>query len=364
MISSRQLAIMIALSRISVITIFLPVVTAADARQDAWIAAMFATAGGLVVSLLPVMLADRFPGKSYGEYVKIVLGRGLGGVASLLLAAFYIALVVLRSRQLAFLLIASQLEEEPGWIFAATTVLVGSYGAYLGADGLGRAAEVFLTVVAFSIVVGLLLVFISVPIDLGLLQPVLYRGWEPVLEASINPIFWFATSGAVVLVLSKYCVDHRGIVKAVLAGTAISGVTLTVMALTATVTLGPMEARAQLSPVLSLSRTVFIEGVIERLDELLMSVWIAGVAFDVAVFMLVASMLISDAHKVTARKVVLLAGSLAIFLASLRVTDVFIIRRILQPIWTGYAMVAVHGCLIGGVLLVAALRGQRGGDER
>ncbi|GEM_PF-1230685 len=360
MISTRQLGIIVALSRVSVITVFLPVITAADARQDAPIAAVVSTLGGVLLTLPAVALAVRFPGTSYGGFARRVLGKPLGILASVLLAGFFLVLVVLRARQLAFLLIASQLELAPSWIFAGTVVLVGGYGASLGGDSLGRMAEILLTLVVGSIVVGLSLAFLSVPIDFRYLRPIMHRGWGPVLYASLNPIFWFVTSGSVVLALSAYCPDHRRIPRAVMAAIVGSGVVLVAMAIGATIIFGPEKAQGQLSPALSLARIVFVHGVIERMDALLMSVWVAGVTFDAALFTLVSVVTLSDATRISPKYVLIAIVSIGFILAVQRFVDIFLIRRLVDPVYTTWAAVLVHVLMVGGTLLVAVITGRRG----
>lgn len=361
MISSRQLLFIVLLSRVSVITIFLPVVTSARALQDAWIAAALATVVGALAVSLSVFLARRFPTQGYGSYVQRILGAPIGKTLALILAVFYFALAALRARQLGFLLIASQLEQAPGWIFSVTTVGVGLYGAYLGADTLGRAAEVLVTVVGATIVFGVVMVLASVTPEAGYLMPVLARGWRPVLEASVNPVFWFAVSGSVVLVLAHRCVDQEGLLRAVVWGIILSGIVLMLIAVLATVTFGPHEAQKQLSPMLSLSRTMYIEGSLERLDALLMSIWVAGVTFDTALYLMASFMTVSDAFEVRYERLLIPLGLAGAGLASLRVVDVFLIREILSPAPTGVAFIGLQGVLIAFVLLVAVFRGQ---DDR
>lgn len=357
MISSRQLLLIVFLSRISVMAIFLPVVTSARALHDAWIAAILATVLGVLLASLSVSLARRFPSESYGRYVQRILGAPVGKMLALMLAAFYFALALLRARQLGFLLIAAQLEQAPGWIFAVTTVGAGLYGGYLGADALGRAAEVLVTVVGVTIVFGIAMVLISVAPEMGYLSPILARGWRPIAEASVNPVFWFAVSGSVVLVLGHRCLEQKDMLRATAWAVILSGIILVLIAALATVTFGPHEAQKQLSPMLSLSRTMYIQGALERLDALLMSIWVVGVTFDTALYLMVSFMTVGDAFDIRYEALFIPLGLVGAVLASFRVADVFLIREVLSPLPTGVALVFLQGVLVTLVLLVAVLRG-------
>ncbi len=357
MISSRQLLFIVFLSRISVVTIFLPVVTSARALQDAWIAALLATVVGAVAVSLSVFLARRFPDEGYGSYVQRIMGAPVGKVLALVLASLYFGLALLRARQLGFLLITAQLEQAPGWVFAVTMIGAGLYGAYLGPDSLGRAAEVLVTVVAASILFGTIMVLVSAVPEVGYLMPVLARGWRPVAEATVNPVFWFAVSGSVVLVLGHRCLEQKDMLRAVVWAVILSGIVLTVIATLATVTFGPHEAQKQMSPMLSMSRTMFIKGALERLDALLISIWVGGVTFDTALYLMASFMILADVFNVRYGRLFLPLGLVGAVLASLRVADVFLIREILSPLPTGVALVVLQGVVVAFVLMMAVLRG-------
>lgn len=361
-ISARQLMLIVALSRISVIVIFLPVVTAADARQDAWIAAILAVGGGMALGAMAASLVRRFPGRTFACFARDVLGRVVGTGAALVLGLFFYALAVIRARQLALLVVTALFDRTPGWAIALTVLSAGLYGAFLGSDALGRAAEILITVIGASIVGGLALQFASGGVDFSLLLPILSRGIGPVLEATVVPIFWFATSALTVLVLTSVCAEPARAAGAVVKATLISGSVLVVVAATAIATFGPHEAQLQLSPVLSLARSVFLMGVAERLDVVLLNIWVLGVAFDIALFLFVSSLTLGDSLALGARSVLVVLAALGTVPVSLRSIDMFDIRRIFKPLPTGVTTLAIHVGLVGLTLLVALIRrkGEKG----
>ncbi len=358
MISSRQLMLIVALSRLSVIFVFMPVVTGADALQDAWLAVILATAAGALFGAAAAHLATRFPDDTFGTFARDVLGTIPGVVAATALGLFFYSLAIMRTRQLAFLLIATQLQQAPSWVFATTMILGAIYGTYLGPDAFGRAAEILFTLIVASILVGVVLLPIAVPMDVRLLQPVLARGLEPILEASINPAFWFASSAATVLFLAKYTVDVKQAVKSVVKGTLISGSTLLLMAVLATVSLGPQEARNQISPLVSMARIIYIRDAIERLDLLALNIWVLGLQFDAALFLLAATVILADAWAVKSNSMLLLLGAGGLVVASLKVFDLFMIRQALTPEITGIVTLVLHVGIIGLTLVIAIVRGK------
>lgn len=362
-ISSRQIFFMIAISRISVIVVFLPVVTLTDVLQDAWISAGLATAAAMLLGGFVSLLVPRFPGRSFSGSARETLGNVLGALAGLCVGLLYYAAALVRTRTLSFLLVTSTLPEAPSPLLAALALLVSSYGAYLGPDAMGRTAELLFTLIIASILVGFIVLFISPgnP-DLLLIEPVLSRGFGPVLEASLNPFFWFLLSAGTVLALGKYCIDPKAIPRHIAGAMLLAGAALVSITLAALVYLGPHQARDQFSPVLSLARVAFVPGVVERLDLVVTNMWVLGVVFDVTVLLLVSSVILGDALGVRIPAMTTFLTVLGIVTVSLRSTDPFFFRRVLDPKPITAIALAFTG-LVGLVFLVSLIRGKGGKED-
>lgn len=361
-ISARQLMLIIALSRTSVMAVFLPVVSAANALHDAWLASVVAAVAGTVLGLLSATLAARFPRKSLGASAKITLGTVAGFVVAAVFALFYLVVALAELRHFGILFETFEFSRTPGWALSLSIWAVAVYGVHLGADSLGRSAETLFTVVGLVIVFSLILAGVARVADTGYLRPMLARGWKPVLQATVNPIFWFATSGGVVLALGKFC-EHSRLRRAVAYGLVISGTLLTVMAATATIVLGPYGARDQVSPLMTVAHTVFLRGVFERLDILLMSIWVIAVTFDVTLLFMVAVVILADAVSVSPNLVLWALAIPGGVILTNRSTTLFDFRTAFGAVPTGTATVVVFVGFVGLVLVSAILRG-RGGDDQ
>ncbi|MDP2858692.1 MAG: GerAB/ArcD/ProY family transporter [Bacillota bacterium] len=358
LISARQLMLMILVAKISVMVIFLPVVTGGDARQDAWIAAILATLAGSLFGALMASLAMRFPGKSFGSFAQDVLGGVLGRAAAVLVALSLYGMAVLRSRVLAFIIVSEVMRETPEWVFGLSILVAATYGSTLGPDAMGRASEAIFTIVMGSIVIGIALVLVSRVGPATSLKPVLERGIGPVLGATITPVFYFATSAAMVLALGKYCTEPRRLRGAVVASLLISGVVLTTITALVVTTLGPHTAGHELAPVLALGKAVFFEGILERLDLPLIAVWALGLAFEVTLLLLSSSIILGDAFGLQFRHVAVGLALVAMVLVSLQATTIFDYKQVISPEVTGPLTLVVHVGLVGLVLIVASIRGK------
>ncbi len=359
-VTPKQIMAIVALSRINTMAVSMPVLTAGNALQDAWIATFLGTLGGILVAGIATTLASRFPGRTFGEFSKDILGRALGTTAGLVLGAFFFAVALLRSRQLVLLFITTTLERTPDWAIAIPILILGVYGAILGSDTIGRAAPVLLVMVVAAMGFGVALLSFSVEVDLLEITPILAQGISPALVASINPIFWFATSASVSLVMTGLSTKPDRVRHAVTMGILISGFVVTFLVAMAVATLGAAEASVQLSPLLTVSRTVFLANVTERLDVLLFALWVPGISFDLALFLFAASFTLSKALGVSQITLAVTLGTLAILFASLGYADMFRVRENLSILTTGMATLTIHIGLVGLVLAVAAIRGKHG----
>jgi len=353
---------MIALSRFTVMIVFLPVVTTGTAGRDAWLAAILAVFGGMAVGALAAVLSARFPGQSIGGFARAAAGIP-GLVLAVIVAGYYFFIAVVETRLLTLLLITVNLPRTPGWAVALPILVVAVYGAALGPDTIGRSSEILITLLLASVFLGLLLLLISGQTDIGLLRPVLARGLRPVLTSTVNPVLWFAISAGSVLALGKYCEPHR-LVKSVIAGTAISGTILVIMATVTIMTLGAGEAVDQLSPMLAVARTVFFMGLAERIDVLLFNVLMIGAVFDMTLFLLVAAVVLSDAFHVRGRTVVIVLGVLAVAPLAYRRVSIFELLKLFDVVASGFMLATVYIGLVGLLLLIALVRGKKGESGR
>jgi spore germination protein KB len=356
-ISTRQLFFIISLSRISIIVVFLPIITITDVLQDAWIAAIVATTIAILLGILVGSLLLRFTRKSFAEISRESLGLTLGIPTGPLVGLLFYFITLLRTRNLAFLIVTSALPEAPDSAIGIMAWLVATYGAYLGPDAMGRSAEFLITIVGLSIVAGFVLLAMS-PIrpDIFFLKPVLSRGLLPVIPALANPVFWFLISGGLALGLGKYCVDPARIRRALVTSLLLSGIMLVILSVTVLIYMGPHQSKEQFSPLLSLAHVAFVSGIVERLDILIATLWMLGVVFDVTVLLLVASVILADTFGVRANLTVLVLSGLGLIPLALRLGDPFQIRKILEPGPTALATAVLLG-LIGLVFLVSVIRG-------
>ncbi len=263
---------------------------------------------------------------------------------------------------MSLVILSSMFTLTPAWVLALSIVIVVIYCASLGADALGRASELFFTIVVLSFVIGLILLMTGGEVDYMYLTPVLARGFGPVIGAAWVPLLWYATSSSLVLGFGKYCSRPGLLPAAVFKAVLISGVFQLALVANAVATFGPVQAVNQMSPIVSMARTLCIPGFIERLDVLLLSVWAVGIVFDITVTFFVGTAILAEAFGTTPRVTALVVGVPLSVGIVMRQTTIFEIGALLSPSYAMALTLAFHIGLVG-TLLATSLLTKKGGPS-
>lgn len=362
MINPRQLFFIIALTRISALLVLLPVVTAGNALQDAWISVIVATVVAILFVWLGAYLAMKHPGKSLGQFSRDLLGKTGGAITTGLLAISFYVLCLIRTRLVSLVIISHFMPKTPGWALAIPVLLTAFYGAMMGPDTVGRASEFLFTVMALIIVVSMVMSYVWSAERVAGLKPVLSRGLRPVFGAAVPAAFLGLMSGLRVLALGRFTVEEHKMPKATALALLVSGLVLLVVTIDVLTTLGPAQAQAYVMPVLALASSVFIEGILERLDLVLMTAWVLGITFDVTVLLASSSILIGDSLGIGHRKVAAALFLLGVVPVSHRFTDIFVMRQLHSIPVTGIWSAAICVGTLAPVCIAYLIKKRRGGS--
>lgn len=362
MISARQLFFILALARIGALLVLLPVMQSGNAMRDAWISVILATVASVFIAWLGSYLAMKHPKRSLGHFANDLLGRVGGTIATGILALSFYVLCLIRVRLVSLVIISHFMPRTPGWALAIPLLLTAFYGAMQGPDTIGRASELLFTVMAAAAIGTIVVSSVWVTGRVGGLKPVLSRGFGPVLAASVPATFLGIVSGLKVLALGRFTTEKEKMPKAAAMALVISGLALLGITIDVITALGPSQAQRHVTPLLALASSAFIEGVLERLDLVLMASWVLGVTFDVTALLVSSSILIGDSLGVDRRKVTAALFFLGLVPVSHRITDIFTMRRLHSIPVTGiWATLIVVGTLVP-VLVAYLIKRKKGGS--
>jgi spore germination protein KB len=291
-ITNRQLFYILFMMRVVIILAILPVLTATDAEQDAWIASILSFFGSGLLMLVVVGLSMIFPNHTFVEYSQIVLGPWLGRLVSMLLLLIFLWVAALDIKIYSEALASRFLIETPVAFIAGTMVLASVFAAYSGVETIARCADVLFPVFIFFILFGLLAPLPQASENLINLEPILARGWGPVIRSGMvsSVLLHFI----VISMLTPTLLEPKKILRTSFITLICATVVLTLITLMVITVLGPHNGKESNFPFFVMLRSVQLSEFLERIEVFAIFSWGFGLFIGVSVFLLVGAKGISQ----------------------------------------------------------------------
>ena len=281
-ISSIQLMFLLVTIVTATAWLYVSAITAQKAGVDGWISLLVpSTIFGMAVVFVCSALCLRFPGRSVVEFSGDIVGKFAGKIVGLGYLFFFLYSNGVIIREFGDFVVTSFMMETPLLVFNSVMVLLAAYAVSNGLEVISRANQfVFpLAVLSLFVIVGL-----AIPaMHLDNLMAVLGNGLKPVLRGSLTTSSW---RGEVVLLLMfwPYLNKPDQGRRAGLLAVAFIGILLS-LDTASTVAVFGAETVANLTfPTLDLARYISIAGFLERLEAIVMILWVAGIFVKVACF--------------------------------------------------------------------------------
>ena len=270
-ISRNQFAILVMMFTVGSSILILPSGLAAEAKQDAWIAALLSIAVGVALVFLYTALGNRYSTMTLPEYSEIILGKWLGKIVSILYFAFFFLLSALVLRNIGDFLNTYELPHTPIAVTHIVFLLVVIMSIRLGLETFSRSAEFFFPWIIALIVV---LFIASVPqIELKNLQPIMGEGVKPIIRASIpfigSPILELVVFLMVIPAINRKQGGKMGF----LTGYLIGATVLFLVSITAILVLGVDVASRKTYPSYTLAKQINIGDLIQRVEAIASIIW-------------------------------------------------------------------------------------------
>jgi spore germination protein (amino acid permease) len=268
-IYSKQLITFVVTAQISVGILYLPSALAIDVGHDGWITVLLSgILYGILISLL-VFILKRFDGKSLIEINKIIYGKYLSTLISLVYIAYSYFGAVISLRSFAEIVRISVLKLTPLWAYTIIILTPAIYMAWYGLKAILRYSTVTYIILIFTIILYLLS---SREYRIDFILPIGASGVKPILKSTI------ATSTAYIgpeLIFFFYSdiKNKSTILKHVLLGNLITTLFYTITVLIGTLYFGEQMLMRLVFPLLSFasSHKIFV---FERLDFYFISFWL------------------------------------------------------------------------------------------
>jgi len=352
-ISPGQAAVLMILTVLATENLIQPTISANYARADAWMLTVFAAVFQLGLIFIIDRTGKMFPGESPVHWTRTVLGTYLGMAVIILYLFYQLWLNCLIIRTIAEFLLTAFMPDTPIAVFVIVLTLLAAWVVKAGLEVLVRCATFIIPV--FLVTFCLILVLLVREMDLSQITPVLEQGIKPVLKGSILPIVW---RGEIVLMFFLWPYLNRpeqGFKAMVWVVVAITIVMLPTTIAVTTI-FGP-TAPHHIFPTYALVRYISVGQFVERVDAVVMALWIAGAFIKIGAFYYVVCLVLSELLKLKEYQAVVyplgvIQGVLSIAVAP----NVAVLTRILDRVVTSSGLTFEY--LIPIVLIVCAyLRG-------
>lgn len=326
LISNRQLLLITLVSRLTMVTAALPVVTCAASTRDAWIAALLATGMAAIYALLIASTAAWMGNRSIAEYAPAILGKVAGRIVVAGLCAFFLWIGYLRMQLYTDLISITVLPNTPAWAVVLVGILPPSLIAWKGLDGLGRAAEIVAVLFLGSLMIALPLA-VAPELQMRWLLPVLEEGLASIIPGIEVSLFWFTVSTLPILAIYPHLHEKKGHTRAMVLATILAGLALTAFAVLAVAEFGPAEANHQLSPVYALVKNLNLGRTVRRLEILTFMFWTPALSLDTGLTLWAIGRLVAGLTGLQIRHASLLAAVPLAVAVAWPAPDIFTIRR-------------------------------------
>jgi spore germination protein KB len=365
LISTRQAAFMITNTIMATTVLFIPALLARGVGHDAWI-----TVAIIFILVLPFgyavqFLGLRFPDQNLVEYSIELLGPWIGRGVALIFVVFFLYLSGVVVREFGVFLVTAVMPSTPEVVFNTLLVLLAAYGVYLGLEVIARVTELIFPI---SLAAGLVIFLMALPeMDFYQLQPVMAHSFPSILRTSMV-LLAFITEGIVALMLIPNMNKKRQ--AALWLPPVVSLLlffSLIIVVAGAIALMGGHETARLVFPVYEFAKTVHLGGFIERIESLMVGIWVTTVGLKLMVlFYGTVTALAETCNLKDYRPLVLPTGVLLVALSILIFPDAVAIRHFLAHTWPAMSLTVSLGILVllWAVSLVRKKGNYRQGGEQ
>ncbi|MBP0723609.1 GerAB/ArcD/ProY family transporter [Bacillus sp. RG28] len=326
-----------------------------SAKQGSWLTILLGLVGGVGLILLYSYLSCLFPGLTLTSYSKKVFGKYVGSLISFAYIVFFIYGAARDLRDSGEFLQTAMYDVTPIFALNALMILTIMYVLYKGLEVLARTGEIYVVIMFLLLGIGCLLILFSGNIELHNLQPLLGKGWNPIITTAYPKMLMFPFGEAIcfTMILSNLNKPEIGIKTGIVA-IVISGITLCLISALEVSVLGSDIASRSTFPLLTTISKVSIAEFLQRVDIIVVLALITGGFFKTAIFFYAAVIGATDLFKMKKHQNLVVPIGIIILLSSMSIASNFIQHLILGDVALKTIFI-VFSFLIPIILLLAEL---------
>lgn len=277
-ISALQFALLGITLVIATADVFLPSFVAQEAQQDSWISVIIGTISSLLISMLFIFLAKRFPGMTIIEYSTVILGKVFGKIVGAFLIIYLLVVGYAVTREMGDIFVTSFNPDSPLVIYCIVNVLVAAYAVYSGLETIARINDI--TIPLGLGILGVITLANIKETDFTNFLPILENGFIPPIKGALLIQAWILEL-VILLMFTPFVKDQKNIGKSY----SFSIIVLSISLLLGTLTIAVFGNLTQhlIFPALEYVRYASIGEYIKNLDITIMGVWIIGISIKIII---------------------------------------------------------------------------------
>ena len=356
-ITERQLAFLFFNVLIATVVFYNPQIVIGAVGQDAWMTALMATIWGFLVVVVMISLGRRFPGLTMIGYIPQIIGKPLGLVLNLLYVMWFLFIGAGIAAQFSLFMNTTIMPYTPPSLFIITFMGITFYAVRSGLEVFARVNELLIGIIVIALLIVVILPYNLM--DIRRLLPIGEVSFGNLLATSIVSGSW---RGEVMMVgmflpaLASFKNTTRNLLLVVLlVGLGLAAVDISVIAVFGSQVVVDLEL-----PAFFLARVINVAKILNRLEALVVIVWVFGTFIKVCVFLYCATRATAETLRFNKFQFLLLPMTLLFiavahnqFIHSAQFVD------FLSFTWPGYGLLTFELGIPLILLTIASLRGMR-----
>ncbi|WP_028610601.1 GerAB/ArcD/ProY family transporter [Paenibacillus harenae] len=282
-ISIRQFTILMMFYTIGTTILVIPSTLAADAKQNAWIAAIVGWLLGLLIVYLYFSIGKLYPQMTLIGFLEHTLGKWFGKLVSLIFITFSFLGASTVLFYLANFMTTQVMPETPIGAFIILFAALVFMGVRLGLEVLSRSAEILFPWFLILFVVSSILLIPE--IEIQKMKPIMEIGIKPTIKAALAYIGTASLPLVLILLIFPSALNQKkGAGKAFMIGTLLGGICIILITFLSISILGADFSSRNMYPSYALAKQINIGNFIQRVEILMAGMWFMTIFFKASFY--------------------------------------------------------------------------------